>query len=233
MEDMYSRTSLIVGDKIDNIKSARVLLFGVGGVGGYTLEALARAGVGKIGVVDNDVFATSNLNRQILATQATIGRRKCEVAKERVSSINPECEVVTYDVFYSSQTASQIPLGEYDYIVDAIDTVTAKLCLIEGAKDKNVPIISCMGTGNKIGVNFEVADIKNTSVCPLAKVMRKELKTRGINSLKVVYSKETPIAIKDTQEECGRHIPGSISYAPAIAGMMLASEVIRDLINMH
>lgn len=233
MEDMYSRTSLIVGDKIDNIKSARVLLFGVGGVGGYTLEALARAGIGKIGVVDNDVFAASNLNRQILATQATIGRRKCEVAKERVLSINPDCEVVTYDVFYSSQTASQILLEEYDYIVDAIDTVTAKLLLIEGAKDKNVPIISCMGTGNKIGVNFEVADIKNTSVCPLAKVMRKELKARGINSLKVVYSKETPIAIKDTQEVNGRHIPGSISYAPAIAGMMLASEVIRDLINAH
>lgn len=233
MEDMYSRTSLIVGDKIADIKSARVLLFGVGGVGGYTLEALARAGVGKIGVVDNDVFVASNLNRQILATQATMGRRKCAVAKERVLSINPECEVVTYDVFYSSQTASQIPLDEYDYIVDAIDTVTAKLLLIEGAKDKNMPIISCMGTGNKIGVNFEVADIKNTSVCPLAKVMRKELKTRGINSLKVVYSKESPIAIKDTQEACGRHIPGSISYAPAIAGMMLASEVIRDLINMH
>lgn len=231
MEDMYSRTSLIIGDKIANIKSARVLVFGVGGVGGYAVEALARTGIGTIGIVDNDVFLKSNLNRQILATQATIGRSKCDVAKERILSINPDCNVRVYDLFYSAQTASQIALEEYDYIVDAIDTVTSKLLLIEKAKDKNIPIISCMGTGNKIGMNFEIADIKNTSVCPLAKVMRKELKTRGINNLKVVYSKETPIIPKDTQEVGGRHIPGSISYAPAIAGMMLASEVIRDLIK--
>lgn len=232
MEDMYSRTSLILGDKIDCIKSARVLIFGVGGVGGYTLEALARAGAGTIGIVDNDVFATSNLNRQILATQDTIGRRKCEVAKERVLSINPNCDVRVYDMFYSGETASQIALDEYDYVVDAIDTVTSKLLLIQSAKSKNVPIISCMGTGNKVGVNFEVADIKSTSVCPLAKVVRKELKARGIDSLKVVYSKETPLPTKDNQELNGRHIPGSISYAPAVAGMMLAGEVIRDLIGM-
>lgn len=230
-EDIYSRTSLIIGDKIAQIKSARVLVCGVGGVGGYAVEALARAGVGTIGVLDNDVFSKSNLNRQILATQETVGQRKCDVAKERILSINPNCNVRGYDLFYSSQTASQVALDEYDYIIDAIDTVTSKLLLIEGAKDKNVPIISCMGTGNKIGMNFEVADIKDTSVCPLAKVMRKELKARGINNLKVVYSKETPIISKDTPEVNGRHIPGSISYAPAIAGMMLAGEVIRDLIK--
>lgn len=232
MEDMYSRTSLILGDKIDCIKSARVLIFGVGGVGGYTLEALARAGVGVIGIVDNDVFATSNLNRQILATQDAIGRRKCDVAKERVLSINPLCDVRVYDMFYSSETASQIALEEYDYVVDAIDTVTSKLLLIQSAKSKNLPIISCMGTGNKVGTNFEVADIKSTSVCPLAKVMRKELKARGIDNLKVVYSKEIPLTTKDNQEVNGRHIPGSISYAPAVAGMVLAGEVIRDLIGM-
>lgn len=230
-EDLYSRTSLIVGEKTDALKSARVLVCGVGGVGGYAVEALARAGVGTIGVLDNDVFSKSNLNRQILATQTTIGCRKCDVAKERISSINPDCNVIVYDLFYSAQTASQVPLEEYDYVIDAIDTVTSKLLLIQGAKDKNVPIVSCMGTGNKLGMCFEVSDIKKTSVCPLAKVMRKELKARGIDDLKVVYSKETPIIPVDTPNVNGRHIPGSISYAPAIAGMMLAGVVIQDLIK--
>lgn len=230
-EDLYSRTSLIAGEKTDVLKSARVLVCGVGGVGGYAVEALARAGIGTIGVLDNDVFSKSNLNRQILATQTTIGRRKCDVAKERILSINPDCRVRVYDLFYSAQTATQVPLEEYDYVVDAIDTVTSKLLLIQGAKDKNVPIVSCMGTGNKLGTCFEVSDIKKTSVCPLAKVMRKELKARGIDNLKVVYSKETPIIPADTPELNGRHIPGSISYAPAIAGMMLAGVVIQDLIK--
>ena len=230
MEDMYSRTKMLIGDKIESLKSARVLVCGVGGVGGYVVEALARVGVGTIAVLDNDVFSESNLNRQILATTNTVGRRKTEVAAERIKSINPDCNVKTYDLFYMPDTADEVPLENYDYIVDAIDTVSAKLTLIQRAKEAGVRIISCMGTGNKLGTNFEVADIYKTSVCPLAKVMRKELKARGINKLKVVYSKEEPIIPNDTPTENGRHIPGSISFAPAIAGMTLASEVIKDLI---
>lgn len=231
MEDMYTRTRMLIGNKVDTLKSARVLVCGVGGVGGYALEGILRAGVGAIGILDNDVFSTSNLNRQILTTMESIGKRKVDVAKERVLSINPQADVRTYDMFFSSQTASEIPFDEYDYIIDCIDTVTSKLLLIEMAKERGVEIISCMGTGNKLGTAFEVADVYKTSVCPFAKVMRKELKARGVKALKVVYSKEEPIIPKDTPEEKGRHIPGSISYAPAIAGMMLAGEVIRDLIE--
>lgn len=232
MEDMYSRTKMLIGDKIESLKSARVLVCGVGGVGGYVVEALARVGVGTIAVLDNDVFSESNLNRQILATTNTVGRRKTEVAAERIKSINPDCKVTTYDLFYMPDTADEVPLENYDYIVDAIDTVSAKLTLIQRAKEAGVRIISCMGTGNKLGTNFEVADIYKTSVCPLAKVMRKELKARGIKSLKVVYSKETPLIPKDTPEEKGRHIPGSICFAPTIAAMTMASEVIKDIANL-
>lgn len=232
MEDMYSRTKMLIGDKIESLKSARVLVCGVGGVGGYVVEALARVGVGTIAVLDNDVFSESNLNRQILATTNTVGGRKTEVAAERIKSINPDCNVKTYDLFYMPDTADEVTLENYDYIVDAIDTVSAKLTLIQRAKEAGVRIISCMGTGNKLGTNFEVADIYKTSVCPLAKVMRKELKARGIKSLKVVYSKETPLIPKDTPEENGRHIPGSICFAPAIAAMTMASEVIKDIANL-
>lgn len=232
MEDMYSRTQMLIGDKLDALKSARVLVCGVGGVGGYVVEALARVGVGTIAVLDCDVFAKSNLNRQILATRDTIGRRKTDVAIERIKSINPDCKTVAYDMFYLPENADEIPLEDFDYIVDAIDTVSAKLCLITRAKAANVPIVSCMGTGNKLGTNFEVCDVYKTSVCPLAKVMRKELKARGIDSLKVVYSKETPIVLSDTPKEYGRHIPGSICFAPAIAGMVLASEVIKDIAKL-
>ncbi len=231
MEDMYSRTKMLIGDKVDRLKSASVLIFGLGGVGGYVLEALARAGVGRLGLLDADVFSASNLNRQILATTATVGRKKTEVARERVLSINPACKVEVYDFFYLPETADQVDLTKYDYVVDAIDTVTAKLTLITRAKEQGVNIISSMGTGNKLGTSFEVADIYKTSVCPLAKVMRKELKARGIKDLKVVYSKEEPIISPDTPTEGGRHIPGSISYAPAIAGLVLASVVIQDLIK--
>lgn len=231
MDDMYTRTQMLIGDKLDALKNARVLVCGLGGVGGYVLEALTRAGVGTIGLLDNDVFSQSNLNRQILATAQTVGRRKCEVAAERVKSINPDCNVHIYDVFYLPENAEQVPLEEYDYIVDAIDTVSAKLHIIERARAAGLPIISCMGTGNKLGTRFEVCDVFSTSVCPLAKVMRKELKARGIDSLKVVYSGEEPIIPEHTPTESGRHIPGSISYAPAIAGLMLASEVIKDLIT--
>ena len=229
MKELYDRTNLLLGDRIEKLKSAKVLVLGLGGVGGYALEALTRAGVGQIDLLDSDVFAASNLNRQILATTATIGRRKTEVAKERVLSINPDCKVKVFDLFYLPETASQIDLSVYDYVIDAIDTVTAKLELIVRAKRAGVNIISCMGSGNKLGTNFEVADIYKTSVCPLAKVMRKELKARGVDSLKVVYSKEEPIIPDETPTESGRHIPGSISYAPAIAGLVLAATVIQDL----
>ena len=223
---------MLIGDKIESLKSARVLVCGVGGVGGYVVEALARVGVGTIAVLDNDVFSESNLNRQILATTNTVGGRKTEVAAERIKSINPDCNVKTYDLFYMPDTADEVPLENYDYIVDAIDTVSAKLTLIQRAKEAGVRIISCMGTGNKLGVNFEVCDIYKTSVCPLAKVMRKELKARGVNDLKVVYSKQSPLIPKDTPNKKGRHIPGSICYAPAIAGMIIASEVIKDIAKL-
>lgn len=221
---------MLIGDKIDMLKSAKVLVCGVGGVGGYVVEGLARAGVGTIDVLDNDVFSPSNLNRQILATTATIGRKKTEVAIERIKSINPDCNSKAYDMFYLQDTADKVDLSLYDYVVDAIDTVSAKLTLIVKANEAGTKVISCMGTGNKLGTCFEVGDVYKTSVCPLAKVMRKELKARGIKRLKVVYSKEEPVIPKDIPTEKGRHIPGSISFAPAIAGMTLASEVIKDLI---
>ncbi len=222
---------MLLGDKTEMLKRARVLVCGVGGVGGYVVEALARAGIGNIAVLDNDVFSKSNLNRQILATIDTIGRKKTEVAVERIKSINPQCNAAMYDMFYLPENADTIKLDSFDYIVDAIDTVTAKIELITRAKKANVRIVSCMGTGNKLGVDFEVCDIYKTSVCPLAKVMRKELKARGVESLKVVYSQEKPVEPISTQCENGRHIPASISYAPAIAGMIVASEVIKDLIG--
>ena len=222
---------MLVGEKIEQLKSARVLVCGLGGVGGYVLEALVRAGVGNIDVLDADVFAPSNLNRQILATVETIGRKKTDVAKARALAVNPECNVNAFDFFYLPETADKVDLSRYDYIVDAIDTVTAKLELVTRAKRAGVNIISCMGTGNKLGTSYEVADVFKTSVCPLAKVMRKELKARGIDHLKVVYSKEEPVIPADTPTESGRHIPGSISYSPAIAGLVLAAEVIKDLIK--
>ena len=222
---------LIGCDALSALKNAKVLVAGVGGVGGYVVEALARAGVGRIGVLDNDCIHESNLNRQILATTSTIGKKKVEVAKERILSINPQCVVDVYDTFYLPENADSIPLENYDFIVDAVDTVSAKLELIVRAYALGVNIVSSMGTGNKLGDDFEIADIKKTSVCPLAKVMRKELKARGINSLTVVYSKETPVSPKYQVEEKSRHIPASISYPPAIAGLKLAGYVIRVLID--
>ena len=222
---------LIGTDAVERLKNARVLVCGVGGVGGYVVEALARGGVGHIDVLDNDTIHESNLNRQILATVDTIGRKKVEVAKERILSINPRCIVNVFDTFYLPENADSVPLENYDCIIDAIDTVTAKLELIVRAKALGVDVVSCMGTGNKLDTNFEIADIKKTSVCPLAKVMRKELKARGVNSLTVVYSKETPIAPKMQVVENGRHIPASISYPPAVAGLTLAGYVLKRLMD--
>lgn len=223
---------MLVGtDALDRLKNSRVLVCGVGGVGGYVVEALARGGVGHIDVLDNDCVHENNLNRQILATVNTIGRKKVDVAKERILSINPHCIVNVFDTFYLPENADSVPLDQYDCIIDAIDTVTAKLELIVRAKALGVDIVSCMGTGNKLDTCFEIADIKKTSVCPLAKVMRKELKSRGVNSLTVVYSKETPLSPKVQVVENGRHIPASISYPPAIAGLTLAGYVLKRLMD--
>lgn len=229
MNDLYQRTQLLIGSDMDKIKSAKVLLFGVGGVGGYVLEMLVRAGVGHIDIVDGDTINPTNLNRQILATCNTIGKRKVDVAKDRVLSINPDCNISTYCMFYLPENKDEISFEGYDYIIDCIDTVSAKLDIIARAKSLNIPIISCMGTGNKLGTNFEVADIYSTSVCPLAKVVRKELNSRGIKDVKVVYSKEAPRKVV-VDDKDGRHSPASICYAPAIAGTLLASEVIKDII---
>lgn len=231
MEDLYSRTRLMIGDGVEKLKEAKVLVCGLGGVGGYCAEALARAGVGRIDVLDCDVFSPSNLNRQILATSDTVGKRKTEVAMARINSINADCKVRVFDMFYTPETADAVDLSLYDYIADAIDTVSAKIELIARSKACGTRVISCMGTGNKLGVDFKVADISKTSVCPLAKVMRKELRAHNISGVKVVYSEEEPKVPREVICDSGRHIPASISYAPAIAGLVMASEIIRDIIT--
>lgn len=233
MENIYDRTALLIGeDNLEKLKNSRVAVFGIGGVGGYAVEALARSGVGTIDLFDNDTVSVTNINRQIIATNKTIGLDKVIVASHRILEINPEIKVNCHKIFYNSDT--DIDFTVYDYIIDAIDTVTSKIELIVKAKDNNIPIISCMGTGNKLnGYMFEVADIYKTSVCPLARVMRYELKKCGIKSLKVVFSKEEPIKPKVQNEELGRHIPASIAFVPAAAGMILAGEVIKDIIKSN
>lgn len=235
MEEQFSRTALLLGDAaIDRLKRSRVAVFGLGGVGGYVVEALARAGIGQLDLIDKDVISVSNLNRQILATHATLGMEKTEAARRRVLEINPDCQVCTHPVFYLPDTADSFDLSEFDYIVDAVDTVTAKLTLAQRAMDAHTPIISCMGTGNKLDASaFRVADISKTSMCPLARVMRKELGKRGIHHLKVVYSEELPMKPTGWEEEAAasgkRQIPGSAPHVPGAAGLILAGEVIRDL----
>jgi tRNA A37 threonylcarbamoyladenosine dehydratase len=211
-----------------------VAVFGLGGVGGYTVEALARAGIGKLDLIDSDTVSLSNRNRQILATRSTLGLPKTEAAKRRILDINEEAQVTTWELFYNADTADMIDLGMYDYIVDAIDTVTAKLLLIQRAHEAGTPIISCMGTGNKLDPTaFQVTDISKTTMCPLARVMRKELGKRGIKHLKVVYSQEEAMTPHGAEEEMAalgkRQIPGSVSFVPGAAGLILAGEVIRDL----
>ena len=235
MREELSRTGLLLGEQaMERLGRARVALFGVGGVGGYALEALARSGIGQLDLIDNDCFSRSNLNRQILATQSTVGRSKVEVAKERVLQINPQAIVRTYPIFYTPETADQLDFTGFSYVIDAIDTVSGKLSLIERAVKANVPVISCMGTGNKLDPSrFQVCDLSKTSMDPLARVMRRELGKRGIKHIKVVYSQEEPITPTGWEEEAAaigkRQIPGSMSFVPGAAGLILAGEVIRDL----
>lgn len=221
---------LLGKDGTDKIRAAKVLVCGLGGVGGHVLEELARLGVGTLGVLDDDVIKPSNLNRQILATLNTVGVKKTAAAKDRVLSISPECNVVTYDFFYSAETADNVDLSSYDFVVDAIDTVSSKLELIARAKAANVKIVSSMGTGNKLKPCFVQTDIKKTTVCPLARVMRKELKARDIDSLAVVYSDETPKEV-ETVTEHGRHIPASVSYVPAAAAAVIVGYVLEQLLD--
>ena len=237
--ESISRTALLLGDDaIERISRARVAIFGVGGVGGYALEALVRSGIGAVHLIDPDTVSTSNINRQIIATTETVGMKKTEAAKARALSINPELDVRTSDVFYSAECSADFDLSEYDYVIDAIDSVSAKITLIENATNVGTPIISSMGAGNKLDPTaFLVSDISKTSVCPLARVMRTELRKRGINHLKVVYSKEEPIKAvaedenKENQPKITRHAPGSISFVPSVVGLIIAGEVIKDIIK--
>lgn len=235
MEEQFLRSAMLLGESaLERLSRARVAVFGLGGVGGYTVEALARGGVGSLDLIDSDSVSLSNLNRQILATHSTLGIPKVEAAKARVLDINPNCRVTVCPVFYTPETAAQFDFTQYNYIVDAIDTVTGKLALVQQAWASGTPIISCMGTGNKLDPTaFEVADISKTSVCPLARVMRKELGKRGIRHLKVVYSREEAMTPQGWEEEAAalgkRQIPGSLSFVPGVAGLILAGEVIKDL----
>ena len=235
MEEQFSRTAMLLGeDGVERLKNARVAVFGVGGVGGYVVEALARAGIGQLELIDKDIVSPSNLNRQLLATHDTIGMEKTQAARLRVEAINPRCRVRTYSMFYLPDTAEAFDFRQYDYIVDAVDTVTAKLTLVQRAVEAGTPIISCMGTGNKLDASaFQVADISKTSGCPLARIMRKELGKRGIKHLKVVYSREEPRKPTGWEEEAAaegkRQIPGSLPFVPGAAGLILAGEVIKDI----
>ena len=237
MQEQFLRTQMLLGTgALERLQKARVAVFGIGGVGGYTVEALARSGVGQLDLVDNDTVSVSNINRQILATHSTVGMPKVEAAKARILDINPDCVVRTHQIFYTPETADQFDFTRYDYIVDAIDTVTGKLQLVQRACETGTPIICCMGTGNKLDASaFQVADISKTSMCPLARIMRKELSKRGIRHLKVVYSQEEALTPVGTEEECAllgkRQIPGSTAFVPGTAGLILAGEVIKDIIK--
>ena len=235
MQEQFIRTAMLLGEAaLNKLQSSRVAVFGIGGVGGYTVEALARSGIGHIDLIDHDTVNLSNINRQILATHSTVGLPKVEAARRRILDINPGCTVTTHPVFYTPETADSFDFTQYDYIVDAIDTVTGKLALVQRAVDAGTPIICCMGTGNKLDASaFRVEDISKTSMCPLARIMRKELGKRGIKHLKVVYSQEEALTPTGWEEEAAalgkRQIPGSVSFVPGTAGLILAGEVIRNL----
>ena len=235
MDEQFLRTAMLLGEEaVTRLQKARVAVFGIGGVGGYTVEALARSGVGQLDVIDSDTVSVSNINRQILATHSTVGMPKVEAAKKRILDINPNCTVRTHEVFYTPDTADQFDFKEYDYIVDCIDTVTSKIQLVERAMEAGTPIICCMGTGNKLDASaFQVADISKTTMCPLARIMRKELGKRGIKHLKVVYSQEEALTPTGWEEEAAalgkRQIPGSVAFVPGAAGLILAGEVVKDI----
>ena len=251
MLNQFSRTQLVFGEEaMQRLAGARIAVFGIGGVGGYTVEALARSGIGQLDLIDDDKVCITNVNRQLLATLKTVGQYKVDVAKERVADINPKCRVNTFKTFYMPDTEGEFDFSQYDYIVDAIDTVKGKLALVENAQKAGTPIISSMGAGNKVdAAAFEVADIYETSVCPLARVMRYECRRRGIKKLKVVYSKEKPIRpMEDMSISCRRHcvcppgtrkctvrrdIPGSTAFVPSVAGLIIAGEVIKDLTDFE
>ena len=233
MLNQFSRTELLYGaEAMEKLAASRVAVFGIGGVGGYTVEALARSGVGALDLIDNDKVSLTNINRQIIATTKTVGEYKVDVAEKRIAEINPECKVKTYKTFFLPDNQDEFDFRGYDYVVDAIDTVAGKLAIIEKAKREGVPVISSMGAGNKVNASmFEVSDLYNTSICPLAKVMRRECRKRGIDSLKVVYSREEPITPKGRVEEVSlkRSIPGSTAFVPSVVGLIIAGEVINDL----
>jgi tRNA A37 threonylcarbamoyladenosine dehydratase len=240
MQNQFSRTEILLGkDGVERLKESRIAVFGIGGVGGYVAEALARSGIGALDLIDNDEVSLTNINRQIIALHSTVGRPKVDVMRERVLDINPECNVRVFQCFYLPETKNLFDFKEYDYVVDAVDTVTAKIQLIVQAKEAGVPIISSMGAGNKLNPTmFEVADISETSVCPLARVMRQECKKRGLKNVKVVYSKEKPVESKLTEEEKksaeqkgNGMAPGSSAFVPSVAGLIIASEVVKDLCN--
>ncbi len=248
MLNQFSRTQLLLGkDAMERLANAKVAVFGIGGVGGYVCEALVRSGVGSFDLIDDDKVCLTNLNRQIIATRKTVGQYKVDVMRQRMLDINPEVQVETHKCFFLPENAEEFPFQEYDYVIDAVDTVTAKLEIILQAKKYDVPVISCMGAGNKLDASqFQVADIYKTKMCPLAKVMRRELKKRGVKKLKVVYSEEKPVRpLEDMAISCRNHcicppgaahkcterrdIPGSVAFVPAVAGLILAGEVVKDL----
>ena len=250
MLNQFSRTELLLGkEAMEKLQNSRVAVFGIGGVGGYTVEALARSGVGALDLIDDDKVCLTNLNRQIVATRKTVGQYKVDVAEQRIHEIDPNIKVTTYKIFFTPETQDQFDFTQYDYVVDAIDTVTGKIALVVKAKEAGVPIICAMGAGNKMDPTaFEVTDIYKTSVCPLARVMRYELKKRGVKKLKVVYSKEKPLVpIEDTAINCREHcicppgtarnctqrraIPGSNAFVPSVVGLIIAGEVVKDLTN--
>lgn len=225
MKEQFCRTTQLLGNEnVEKLFDKHVIVFGVGGVGGYVVEALARSGVGKISIVDNDVVNESNINRQIIALHSTVGMQKVEVLKNRILDINPECQVFVHNQFFLPENSNDFDFSIYDYVVDAVDTVTAKLEIIKKSKESNVPVISSMGTGNKLNpMGFKVSDISKTKVCPLARVMRNELKKRGISKVKCVYSEENPVIQTQT--------PASVAFVPSVAGLLIASEVIKDLVK--
>lgn len=244
MQDQFSRTRLLLGNSaMEKLASARVAIFGVGGVGGYVAEALARSGIGSFDLIDSDIISTSNINRQIIATVKTVGQYKVDVMKERILDINPGADVHTYKCFFLPGSEENFLFSEYSYIADAVDTVTAKIGIILKAKESGIPVISSMGAGNKLDASqFKVADIYKTKVCPLAKVMRRELKKRGVDSLKVVYSEEVPVTYTGTgqqagsmedgaEEALGRPVPGSVAFVPSAAGLIIAGEIVKDIIK--